>query len=357
MMADPLLSLSPLPSVDLDSGEAPSDGLLLRLPDVCRKSIVKTPRCQEHYQQLTKQPNGSLVQCPQGFASYRFRAGDRNLALTGFIPYPRLGGDGERRQAKAYPRHKTETSSVEETTRAVQGVGEHLRALETETIRKYSLALHEIRKLNRNVKQTAERLAKEESPDNPDRASRPLVSIWKTAELMSQQFDVLEILANEDLARLPLNSAGNIYKIFDKCARIYSPDGSPHDIKLHAPSTGFSAKVRFCDKTIPIIPTVLLQNAVKYSLPMTDVRVDFLMVGSRCRVSVLNYTKPNSALNDSVFERGVRASGDSEGSGIGLYVAQLVAAQHGTRITVQVSNTSATLALCRFEVEFAVEDE
>src|SRR4029077_4703726 len=109
-----------------------------------------------------------------------------------------------------------------------------------------------------------------ESPEDLDNASPDLVKIMKASELMSRQFDVIELLANEELATLPLNSVSEVYKLFDKCARIYQTRSKR--ITLDAPQ-GFSPRVDACDKTFPIIPSVLIENALKYSVPESDVRV------------------------------------------------------------------------------------
>jgi light-regulated signal transduction histidine kinase (bacteriophytochrome) len=215
-----------------------------------------------------------------------------------------------------------------------------MQAIELGEVKQYSMALHEIRKLNREVKQTAERICRLMSPDDPDNADPELVKIMKTSELMSHQFDVIEILANETLATLPLNSTSEIYKIFDKCARIYRSER--RRIMLEAPPN-YHARVKVCDKTFPIIPSVLIENALKYSADL-EVRISIQPGGQdKVIVAVSNLARLKAPLTEAVFMRGYRASQDSEGSGNGLYVAQLVARQHSTMLRVETLPAHANL--------------
>jgi light-regulated signal transduction histidine kinase (bacteriophytochrome) len=275
----------------------------------------------------------SPIQCPFGFTSFPIR--DFGVVFTGLIPYPRLGGEAERARAKRYPDNKIPVSSMETAARGFAQAEGRIRDAETEVAKKQTVALHEIRKLNAKVKQTAERLCRGESPYDIDGASPELVRILKTSELMSYQFEVLELLANEGLASLPLNTESDVYRLFDKCVRIYQPEGKTDRISIRNTSGG-TATVRVCDKTFPIVPSVLIENGIKHSLPDSQVHVEVrLERAGTCVISVASRCRSDVRLTAEIFDRGVRATTDVEGSGNGLYLAQLVARQHGTEIQLQ----------------------
>ena len=295
-----------------------------------------------------------VVQCPRGFASYGFKAGENLCALTGYIPFPRIGGDSERRVAKAHKEHRITQESIRKHAELICEIADGIRAIETETVKKYSVAFHEIRKLNRQVNQTAERLCREEA-ENPDDANPRLVTIWKSAELMSKQFEIMELLANESLAELPLKSIIEPYKLFDKCIRVYSASTSSDRFKLFC-KPKFHPRVLVCDKTFPIIPTVLIQNAIKYSIPDSEIRVMFEEDAKMCKVSVVSLSKGNQRLNDRIFNRGVRLDTSVDGSGNGLYLAQLVAKQHNTRILVDSYEHGSETIRHVFSIYFDIHD-
>jgi light-regulated signal transduction histidine kinase (bacteriophytochrome) len=347
----------PYPIVNLHTIGAPHDGFQLPTLDSCRRFFGKDHRCREHYERLFDSPDliGRPVQCPHGFVSLVVATNTQHFAVTGVIPYPRCGGPAERSAAKSYPTHKVTLDSILSIARALQLLEQRLAAIEQDAVSAHAMALHEIRKLNRTVKQTAERLCRRDNSESPELASKELVQIWKSAEIMSQQFDIIEMLANESLTDLPLNSTIEVYRIFDKCARIYNSVDGNADVNLWA-SHGFSGRIYACDKTFPIIPTVLIENALKYGKHAHNVDVQIYPAHNECVVEVRNCSEPNPLLNNSIFQKGKRATQGKEGSGHGLYLAQLVAKQHGSTITLDIRPKSSDECTVTFKVTFPIAD-
>jgi len=204
--------------------------------------------------------------------------------------------------AKKHPEVKMSSDAIANASLAIRSTVLHFDTLEQEAAKRNSMALHEIRKLNRTVKQTAERLCAGERPDAPDAANPQLVQIWKSAELMSHQFDVIEVLANESLLQLPLNGTSEVYRLFDKCVRIYSPPGMVSRLALRAPP-GYSGRIRACDKTLSIIPSVLIENALKYSVPNSTVQIELSPISGKCSIRVSNRALGLARLTDAVFKK------------------------------------------------------
>jgi hypothetical protein len=347
-----VIAMSPFPIVDLEKISAPQSGFHVRANKACIKYYNRDGACKKHYENLlATNSSESLVQCPHGFSSIAFQVGSVAVAFTGIIPYPRLGGKEERHQAKTYPETKISTSSLHQGLAGLLTVETTLNAIKLDTLKNYSMAFHEIRKLNRTVKQTAERLCMRENSVKPDAANPDLVQIWKSADLMSRQFDIIEILANEGLAELPLNSSIEIYRIFDKCVRIYQPNGPIRRIRIWSPS-GYYPKIRACDKTFPIIPTVLIENSLKYSSGESGISISITPEEGNCIVKLSNTAKLNKEISEAIFKRGKRISTDKDGSGNGLYVAQLVAKQHRTKIEFEQVQVSDTEMKCTFTMRF-----
>jgi light-regulated signal transduction histidine kinase (bacteriophytochrome) len=231
-------------------------------------------------------------------------------------------------------------------------VADRIRRLELETVRNLAMAFHEIRKLNAQVKRTAERMCMAERPDEPDRASSDLVRVWKSAELMSRQFDIVEILANEDLAKIEPNTISQIYPLFDKCVRILRFRPGANRLFITQSDPNYRPEVWVSDKTIAIIPTVLIDNALRYGVPGTPVTVRVDPEGELCKVSVSNVAPGSRVLSASIFEKGVRGDTTKEGSGNGLYLARLVAEQHKTRIEVENAPQADGTVVHSFVVRF-----
>jgi light-regulated signal transduction histidine kinase (bacteriophytochrome) len=354
MTFDDLTGFSPFPIVELDENSAsPKDGFLLPLTQSCRAHLQKGEMCHEHYRKASSETQGTFLQCPYGFTTLIAQAGAFRFALTGAIGYPRFQTAQESRLAKQYSEHRVARQALINAAQALKSVALRMQALETDTVEQHSMALHEIRKLNRQVKQTAERLCQRDSPGDLDAAEPDLVKIFKASELMSRQFDVIEILANEELAKLPLNSSSEVYKIFDKCARIYRT--AARKIMLEA-AGGFHPQIEVCDKTFHIIPSVLIENALKYSTGDSDVRITLrLLPPDVVMISVSNAAMLKAPLTDAVFRRGYRAANDRDGSGNGLYVAQLVAKQHGSILRIENSDMGGGRTKVLFAISFKIK--
>jgi light-regulated signal transduction histidine kinase (bacteriophytochrome) len=354
---DRAASMSPLPIIDLTAAVTPQDGIVIALTSSCRKYLKEKPEaCRRHYDAVATAGVGTVIQCPFGFSTIPFKAGGLHAAITGFVPVPRGGGAAEKIVSH---RHKEARVTVDGVRRSIIGLANahaHFQEIEQSVVEKYSMALHEIRKLNRTVKQNAERLCKEESPSNPEDARKQLVTIWKTSELMSDEFDVLEVLANANQTELPLDTKADPYRLFDKCVKIYRSQLTGSRQLIMRSEQGYSPKISACEKTIHILPSVFIENALKYSAPGTaiHVRIESDPDDRRsCVVAIESESEGQQILDDRVFQKGYRATTSRrEGSGIGLYVAQLIAKQHRSNVTVHSQPLGPTRVRHTFKMKF-----
>jgi len=347
----PLKHLSPLPVVDLMNISEPAPGMSCDVPTQCIKNFTKSDACKLHYQQLLNNPAaiGKFTQCPYGFSTYVHSSASSLLALTSLVPWPRMGGEAERRMSKSNKSCKIARDRVVGISNALQETEGHLAELEKDTIQRNSLSLHEARKFNRTIKQTAERICRKDNPNNPNQAKPEFVKIWKAAEMMSTQFEILELIANENLTQLPINSTVEFFPLAHKVVHLYSDRRTNICVELHSEPKGVRGSVKACDKTIHIIPTVLIDNAIKYAEKDTSVDVCIREHSGKCSLEVTNYYRDANTLTADIFERGVRAS-TLDGTGFGLYLAQLVAKQHSTVILLDTCFDKRI----RFSVEFPI---
>jgi len=96
-----------------------------------------------------------------------------------------------------------------------------------------------------------------------------------------------------------------------------------------------------------MIPTVLIENALKHSVPNSPIEIEFSSEKSFCVVRVSNTCILSRPLTNNVFEKGVRMT-EIEGSGNGLYLARLVAEQHDANLSVSTENLGGGAMECTF---------
>ena len=201
--------------------------------------------------------------------------------------------------------------------------------------RRVTIPLHEVRRLNSTVKVIAERVCRNEAQNDPEQANPDLVRAWKATELISYQLDAMDIYANPEIVRAIPNTECSFYKLVDKVVRIYRPIATSKSKTLRL--TGDSSAISWVNNhTIHVIPSVYIDNAVKYSPANGTIKVDVAEVThddkEHVQITVCSigpYATPEE--ERLLFRRrvrAVRATNTADGTGLGLLLAQRVADQH-----------------------------
>jgi signal transduction histidine kinase len=330
---------SPYPLVQIDSPRPPIHGRHYATPKFCHKMFGRG-ECEKFYRSL-RQP-GVRYQCPYGFSVWLIRLGSSCLAATATIGAPRMGGSAERLRAKEYPANRIDADEVlrwAEEMNAIVSRGDVER--EEEFARRLE-ALHEIRRFNQIVKTNMERACTKVSPIDPDDAPVELVRAHRASSLISLQLDALDLLANPASAMSFSPRRWVFYRTVDKLVRIYKVLADNRNVRLRLLGSSVSEAL-LDERTIHIIPSVFIDNAVKYSETggPVDVRVSEEIRDGRAVISVEVTSNGPVASEDeekNLFRergRGKAARGISEGSGIGLTLAKIVSDQHGGWISAK----------------------
>ena len=311
------------------------DGARISACQFCRDAIKKPDsKCLQHYVTLTKRPDG-FYQCPFGFTSRSFRFLGKLWVVTGVVAYPRFDTENERRQAKNFPETRASRASIDA---AIKFFGS-LEVAQADAIEQATKilpqAFHELRKLNRSVLQYAER----ELAARRDNTS--LKNIVSAAELMRNNFDILEALSNiEGMRALPSDSTINVYDLVYKIKKVLEERAG--EKRMHLWVSGERAIVRGNTKSFPIVPHVLLENAIKYGTPGTEVRADVVTTSETARITVTNrsetFIDPKGC-----FDRGARYAPDIEGGGFGLFLAREIVNCHAGRIYCEVDGNTVRM--------------
>ena len=331
----PFKELSPFPIVDLDFIDKPSDGFHVPLNNFCQKKYRNNSACAAFYKSLSVYREGFYA-CPFGFSAYKFRVSGKAFALTAFIPFPRQETQLEADRARDHAQTKTSRAAVEKTALALITASATAERGYQQEIQKYPAAFHELIKLNGAVKQHAELLLESWPEDGNVR------TIFSSAEMMSRQFEILELIANQELTKLPVKNRSTLKLLVYKCLKIYETRASAKKIRFEKKLA--EGDILVCNKTFPIIPFVLIDNAIRYSRENGRVLVEVVTERGSCELRVSNHCD-FFVEAEKLFRKGSRGN-EGEGSGNGLYLAQLVAAQHGAEIVFkQTPNKDVTFSI------------
>lgn len=355
-MDDLLASAAPVPVVDLNAPELPRNGLLIERPSYCDNHFG--PQCRKHYSDLARSPKLTVTQCPFGFSSISLPGTSKGFALTGFVPFPRLGGDKERARSRDYPDGRIATTRLLEWAAKLEAFQHALRQRERDTLSGDLEAVHEVRRLNQTVKVVLERLCDQASPGAPERADENMVRAWKASVLISHQMDALDVLSNPDIATARPDKLITFYKLVDNVQRIYKARAGDKHVRLRLTGNSF-AKAFVYDGTIHIVPSAFIDNAVKYSQTGDEIEVR-VFEGTLDNVPSVGFEVvsvgpiASAAEERRLFKergRGDAARALAQGSGAGLLVVQAVAEQHRARVSATQTQIPGGRAQWRFRFE------
>jgi signal transduction histidine kinase len=321
------------PIFDPRSGKL-SDGIMVPVSGFCQKAIVERSECKAHYEALATKKEG-YYQCPFGFTSRNFFFDQRPWVVTGVVAFPRFNTENERQMAKHYPENKCSRAAIDASIDFVRQVEKYRADAIRDAGKVLPQAFHELRKLNGAVLQHAER----EIADHGE--TRGLASIRSAAELMRNNFDILEALSNIDSMRaLPSDSTINLFDLVYKVARVLHEKANARGIYVNV--TGARAIIPGSQKSFPIVPAVLLENAIKYGTPNRPIRAD---ISTSPGKAILTVENQSTAFIDTerCFEQGVRFSAEVEGGGFGLFLAREIVAAHNGRIRCVAANGSVRM--------------
>jgi signal transduction histidine kinase len=305
------------------------DGTVVQASSFCRKSIHSKPACLQHYEALKSKKEG-YYQCPFGMTSRNFHYGDQLYIVTGVVAFPRFGTDAEQQMAKRFPEIKVARETIEANVRCFRDIEKVGAAVIQEAAKVLPQAFHELRKLNGAILQHAEK-------EIGERGETPgLLTIRSAAELMRNNFDILEALSNiEGMKALPTEATINLFDLTYKTKRVLEQRASARTMQIHL--DGVRPIIRGNQKSFPIVPAVLLENAIKYGRARSLIKADVSVDNNKAILTVENET---DSFIDPVrcFEKGVRFSEAVEGGGFGLFLAKEIVISHNGTIRCDSSN-------------------
>jgi signal transduction histidine kinase len=307
----------------------------LRVNDVCR-SKCQTQQCAIDRSTLIG------TRCHMGLTVYEGRVAEARLQVFGVV------GPQHR---DALPTHADFKQACKGRSVTAQDFSAWISALKTleETVKEKQerrLAealepLHDAMRLARDVEQLAEQEMLEANPQAIDCfavASPNQRALVKTASLLVDTFDLLEIYLNPQAAAFGQPRTVEIYKLLDKLAKIAGL-ARRQEQRPSVRLRGNTRRAFDVYESFKLIPLTLIDNAQKYSRKGCSVDLQVDETSNGLLVSVISEGALLSAQEQvEIFKRSYRGQAavtmHPSGMGLGLYVAQTVAHAHGSAIHV-----------------------
>ena len=346
------MDYSPFPYKLTNNGSL-KDGSLFPIPKHCSRHCI-SKECTEHYNKVLKNANG-FVKCPFGFGTDVIKIGSQQLILTclnlekitqrkverllsdkDFLP--RLSVERYKKIIEDYKRLISENACSNEQAidlaRKSDSVHNQKVLLEN--------TLHENRKLNNQLKNSVDVFLSETNKLRHDweRINDVCKDIYSTASLMSIRFDCYDFEVNPTLNTNAIEIPIPIYKRIEKIYKCLTNRIAQKG--LHVKLDGKSYNFYKASSILEIALFIIIDNAVKYALEKSDIRIKFKEEGNKLSVTFYNWgICPDRSETSHLTDRGFRSkkiieSNKYDGRGIGLFILKTICQIVGVKLRITI---------------------
>ncbi len=209
-------------------------------------------------------------------------------------------------------------------------------------------SLHDVKTATSLVYRNAEALIQKYPGDTfhekADSAPSELTSLLKSVSLLNSRFMFSSLVTNPESAKMGKQRPFPVYKVFDKMRKLFSEIALRRNIHIELRGSSFKRILAY--DSLETVALVLIDNAVKYSDAGRAINVTIRDEEDGVYVSVESKgpVVPD-AERDKIFQKGFRATSAKDqvrdGSGLGLYIGQVVAEAHDTKIWYKATDVQS----------------
>lgn len=343
------------PRIEKSFTAPPSDGIIFKTPVFCNRNFNN--KCVEFYNK-----NENILgyhRCPYGFVTHVKNINGEVVVITGL-------NIKEHSNRKNIQKRETKKESIPLLTKSdferilkrfSLYTGAYLmeknKNRENQSlIKKASFesklitnTLHELRKLNKQIKIQSEYLRNEIGSinckkNNCDRSKLEdrSYNIFSTSQLVTTRLNAYDFTVNPSLSQSIRKQRMVVFKKFEKAYHCLELSAKNKDVEISLLGNSKFEMQSF--KIFELLPFILLENAVKYSPKNREVYCTFLKGNI---VEIRNYgPKPSEKDLTILLEKEKRSSAVKmyEGTGLGLYLAKLICEHHDIGISLSLGDNS-----------------
>lgn len=327
------------------------DGSFVRVPLFCSKKC-NSSECRLFYSNLNDAPG--FYKCPHGFAVVVEYINDQIIYFCGL----NLFSISDRKMMRKNIKDVEFNPKIDKIH--FVGIIEQLKDEYKEKEKKEQLTIkelideddfidkktliedtiHELRKLNRDFKVQCEELISMIDEVKNDELHQQSRKVFSLSQLMSIRLDTYDFGMN------PINQLNktkqpiSIHKKITKAAKCLFAKATSNNVFIRWQGDSYSEF--WANDVVELLPYILIDNAIKYSLPKKDVIIKFKEDGQLLTVLITSYSlRPQRGDISKLFERGYRdpnAAHLKEGKGIGLYLANIICKYNDIDISIFLGN-------------------
>ena len=301
----------------------------------CVEKYCEQP-CKKFYLKISQMPEGFYV-CPSGYSVYHKRNNEGSKFFVGML-------------VKKHYKKKSNVKTKDEEYMIIQeqmffslmhAQEEYLEIQRTLEQSKeiHKDLLHDVRKLDSLIKSKSDAIIREYGKDT--NCSHELLNKIKNInameELIACKYSVYDLVSNIGVLTMGTTSLVNVYKKFDKVRYILiGYKNKKVNIEFEGETTyEYAMSIGYAD----ILPFLLLENAIKYTIGDHDITVTFEEKKDVLYVSITSYG-PYCEEDEleMIFNRNYRGRNtekySTEGTGVGLFLVKEICNQFNIEIRI-----------------------
>ena len=325
----------------LDSANNIVDGTYIKALHFCKENCQKE-KCKAFYEDLLVNADNGFYKCPYGLSVYSKKINDEKRIFVSFREQNTYVKKNKRFLNEKVFNPVLEKEQIEVLINtSINNDINNKQVLETQN--SMDSMLHELRKLNAQIKEYCDSLFSNYGdkddlytlpPDEYTKLFDRLKTLYVISTMINTRYSLYSYEKNPDILILSMPINTNIYKKFDKCRKVLK-NYQKRNVFINL--SGTSYKVFKAYPSFEMIPFLLLENAVKYSLNDSEVDVFFESQPSTLKIRIESFS-PYCSNEDllKITERGFRgknAKKTTDGSGIGLYFVKILCDLHNISIS------------------------
>ncbi len=191
-----------------------------------------------------------------------------------------------------------------------------------------------------------------------------IIDLYDSLDLVNSQLGMIDIILNPQAILQGSKKSINIYRLFHKISQLFSNrfynriEKENKEIKWYVQDNKIVPDIN-CYDSIELVPIILIDNAIKYSLQNTKITIAY-EVNEEIEITVTSYGPVVKDSNiERIFEKNVRgdnaAQFSNKGIGMGLWVANNILKHHGSKLFYNKVNENNGLGLNKFSFRLNIE--
>lgn len=323
--------ISPFPVRTQSGGDV--DGILYSRSPMCASCLRR-----ECSLALSISLTGAKV-CDNGGTYFRFSFQGRPFVIFGLITelsIQKISRKLREKMGKRIVQSPSVIKWIEGLSKGIAVIEKEAQDISVESLEAFHDVLPSISLLQRDVERVIQKGNGTSFEQKLKSAPPEIRDLFKSMSILKERINLMPLLTNPEWPTLGGKRGRHVYKLVDTLARSFRVLAREKRITIKL--SGNSRNTPRVYTSFSAIPFVLLDNAVKYSLKEQDIDISVNDCGSGGVEIAVQSSGPivPSELRLAIFDKKFRYSppglDSPTGSGLGLYLANIVAKAHGFSI-------------------------